>query len=596
MDVKPKILVTDDVLANRVALRRLLRAQDADIIEADGGNKALQLALTETNVALVLLDVQMPDMDGYEVARLLGEESSTSHIPIIFLTAVATDEHHELEGYESGGVDFIHKPIVPEILLSKITIFLDLWRVNAALKDEVKTRREAEERIRHLAKHDLLTSLPNRSHLQDNIKQGMSRVNRYGGFMSVLFLDLDGFKLVNDVYGHDAGDFVLKEMAGRLKNMMRPTDTVARFGGDEFVIVMTDVNDLESIIPKLQSIISTCSIPIAWMEDELNLGVSLGVANYPNNAKDAAGLIKAADKAMYLAKDAGKNCFRYYMDESSKEEKKYKLISERLEGALERNELYLEYQPIHCTKTLQLVGAEALLRWHSPELGRVDPTTFIPVAESSGIIDRIGGWVIKQALADSIAWWDATSQRVRVMVNISTAQISEDGFSGKISEFLSPVLATVGKSVSIGDLNEFIGLEIKEKILGKPFESVNDQLKNINKYGFGISIDNVGADVSALNCFKNSSVTEVKIDRCVIDGVDTDDGQAKIARSIIAMAHIFGLKVIATGIETQQQFDFLAKHDCDYVQGFYLSESVGKEAFKEYILAGQNQLLENIIP
>ncbi|MCV6615951.1 MAG: diguanylate cyclase, partial [Cellvibrionaceae bacterium] len=270
---------------------------------------------------------QMPGMDGYETAALMRGEAGISDIPIIFLTAVAREQSHELNGYKCGGVDFIQKPVDPEILLSKVTIFVEMWRAKALLMQEVLHRSQAEEKIRHLARHDQLTHLPNRSQLLDNLGQGISRVDRYGGYLCVLFLDLDGFKPVNDEYGHEAGDHVLIEIAGRLKNMMRPTDTVARFGGDEFVVLMTDVQEMDCIVPKLQSVVTACASPIDWLGNQLQLGVSLGVASYPGNGANGKELIAAADKAMYKAKDSGKNCFRFYADGQFPLEKRYKQTS-----------------------------------------------------------------------------------------------------------------------------------------------------------------------------------------------------------------------------------------------------------------------------
>lgn len=585
MEPIPKILVTDDVAANRIAMRKLLRRHDVEVLEASDGNQALQLALTEPDIALALLDVQMPMMNGYEVASLLRQENRTHHIPIIFLTAVARDERNELNGYKSGGVDYIHKPIDAEILLAKVAIFVEMWRMNARLHQEVAIRREAEEKIRHLAKHDMLTRLPNRSQLLDNIGQGIARVDRYGGKISVLFLDLDGFKPVNDIYGHEAGDFVLKEIASRLKNMMRPTDTVARFGGDEFVILMTDVQDRDCIVPKLQAIISACAKPIHWLSHKLELSISLGVAMYPGNGEGAAGIIKSADSAMYRAKEAGKNCFRFVVEGQSESEKAYKSMSAHLERALEHEEMFLLYQPIHCANTLNVVAAEALLRWEHPELGLIEPATFVPVAESSGVIDRIGDWVIGAALSDSLNWWEETHHKVKVMVNVATAQISENGFSGNVNDFLSPVLATVGKSVSLDELNEFLGIEVKEKILARPFDSVKEQLEKLKESGIGVSVDNVGADVSALNYLKNNLASQLKIDRAVIKEVPGNKDQEQIVRAVMAIAHIFDMKVIATGVESKEQYDFLKSIGCDYVQGFYFSPAISSEEFKDYISA-----------
>ncbi|MCJ8300327.1 MAG: diguanylate cyclase [Pseudomonadales bacterium] len=308
----PQILIVDDVAANRIALRKILRDYDAEIVEADSGIEALKYAVNLKNLALILLDVQMPEMDGYEVAEILREEEQTNHIPIIFITAVHRDESHVLKGYSSGAVDYIPKPIDPDILRSKVNIFLKLWRMRADLELEIQRRVEAEKKSYHLARHDELTSLYNRRALMELFAGELNRASRTNTVLKVLMIDLDGFKAVNDNLGHEAGDITLIEVASRLHTLIRNYDTLARSGGDEFVILMVDMDDPLILTKKIADIIDKVSAPIEFNGQLIQVGVSIGIAEYPGDGSEINELLRHADKAMYAAKRMGGNRMQHY--------------------------------------------------------------------------------------------------------------------------------------------------------------------------------------------------------------------------------------------------------------------------------------------
>ncbi len=303
----PEILIVDDVAANRIALRKILRDYDVELVEADSGVEALKNAVNLKNLALILLDVQMPGMDGYEVAEILREEEHTNHIPIIFITAVHRDESHVLKGYSSGAVDYIPKPIDPDILRSKISIFLKLWRMRASLQQEIERRVEAEEKSYHLARHDELTNLHNRRALMELFAGELNRASRTNTVLKVLMIDLDGFKAVNDNLGHEAGDVTLIEVSSRLSTVIRNYDTLARAGGDEFVILMADMHDPQIFEKKIQDLIEKVSAPIEFNNQRIQIGLSIGIAEYPRDGSEINELLSHADKAMYGAKRSGGN-------------------------------------------------------------------------------------------------------------------------------------------------------------------------------------------------------------------------------------------------------------------------------------------------
>jgi diguanylate cyclase (GGDEF)-like protein len=315
--LKPKILVVDDTAANLIAMRRLLRAVEADLVEAENGEAALGACLND-EFALVLLDINMPGMDGFEVATLLQDEVSTRDMPIIFLTAAYGDDLSRLKGYHAGAVDFITKPVEPAILLSKVRVFLELHQRRLELQQALDSLAErnaelqaAQSALQHQAHHDSLTGLPNRALFRDRLDQALSLSARHQSSFAVLYIDIDGFKPVNDRLGHDAGDRVLKEIAERLRQIVRDSDTVARLGGDEFAVIANDVGHQQELLAlgeKLCTRLSeTYALDVPQSEAPLSLGASIGIAVYPAHGQHAEGLLHAADAAMYEAKHGGKS-------------------------------------------------------------------------------------------------------------------------------------------------------------------------------------------------------------------------------------------------------------------------------------------------
>ncbi len=306
-----KILVVDDNQDNLIATSLLLNKLDVEVITVDNGNDALAAAL-KYDLALIIMDVQMPNMDGYEVTRILNDDVKTQHIPIIIVTAVFRDEQHLIEGYKCGAVDYIEKPIHDIIFKSKVKVFVRLWKQQKALEREVSLRIKAYEEINHLATHDPLTGLANRILFADLIDKAIANAKRHDFKVAVLFIDFDGFKLINDEYGHEAGDYVLKICAQEIMKTVREMDTVARYGGDEYIALLTELQDSEEILTLAERIRDSISQPLIWQGHQLKITVSIGIAVYPEHGDTEGVLIHKADQAMYSVKEIGKDAISFF--------------------------------------------------------------------------------------------------------------------------------------------------------------------------------------------------------------------------------------------------------------------------------------------
>lgn len=569
--LQPKILVVDDTPANLVAMKRLLKTLNAELIMAHSGNEALALAISE-DFAVILLDVNMPEMDGFEVAEHLSTADETHNIPIIFVTAVHHDKESILRGYATGAVDYVDKPIIPAILIGKIGVFLNMWTLKAGLENEIALRQDAELKIEHLAQHDALTKLPNRRQLQKELGNYIKLSNRKNEQFAVLFIDLDGFKNVNDDLGHDAGDTVLKIVSERLKECVRDTDIVARHGGDEFIILLSNVADALALRSRLEHLVGEVGSPISWQSGEnhyeAHIGASIGVAIYPQHGKTTDTLLSSADEAMYLAKNNGKSTFRYYSEELNASMKRRILLDHHLRFAIEKNEFELHLQPIVKVETGKPVAAEALLRWNNHLLGNISPEEFIPVAESCSYINDIGLWVLSQTLFVMKKHPD-----LHVSINVSGKQLNNYRLKKAIEIAISECLLDAEK----------LEIEITEGVLLSESVEVDEQLKSINNLGVQLSLDDFGTGYSSLSHLKRCPVKTLKIDQSFITDIPHDEDSNTMVRAIIAMAKGLNINVVAEGVETQEQWDFLKEHKCSLAQGYYFSKPMSVNNFNKYM-------------
>ncbi len=429
---------------------------------------------------------------------------------------------------------------------------------------EITERKLAEQRIEHIAHHDALTGLPNRVLLQDRLAQAVAYANRSGHPLWVLLIDLDRFKFVNDSLGHKAGDQLLQTVAARLQASVRESDTVARLSGDEFVAILSEYPE-ESLSPDVVGrIMRALAAPVDLEGKEFFVTCSIGVAVYAGPGGDAGQLIEHADIAMYSAKKLGRNCYQFYQSSMNDAAQERLRIESALRSALERQEFVLHYQPQLDLAGGAIVGVEALLRWQHPELGMVAPQRFIGLAEETGLIVPIGAWVMRTACAQARAWMDAGLGQLRVAVNLSARQFAQRDLVQSVAQ----VLADTGLPPHL------LELELTESLFVDDVAQAVTLLHQLKALGVGLAIDDFGTGYSSLSYLRTFPIDVLKIDRSFVGQIAVDADQAAIVISIIALAHNLQLKVIAEGVETAGQRDFLRAHGCDEVQGYYFSRPV----------------------
>jgi diguanylate cyclase (GGDEF)-like protein/PAS domain S-box-containing protein len=428
---------------------------------------------------------------------------------------------------------------------------------------DVSERRQRDEHITYLANYDMLTGLANRNLLLNRLEQSLLQAHRTRTKVALLFLDIDRFKTINDTFGHLYGDALLIEFANRLKLVLRESDTVARFGGDEFVIILADIKEARHADTVALKIIDAFSTPISIEGRELQVTTSIGVSIYPDHGSDADTLLKNADVAMYRAKNRGRNGFQHYTFAMGTNALARATLTHALGQALEKNEFELYYQPQVDFSSGRISSMEALIRWHHPELGTVPPSNFIALAEETGLIVPIGAWVMKTACMQANAWHRA-GHPLRIAVNVSVQQFQQE-----------EMLQLVRESLDAAGLDaRYLELEITENLLMNNSNQIIDTFNDLKAIGVGLSIDDFGTGFSSLSYLSKFPIDIIKIDQSFISNLSwkmESSSSVSITLAIIALAKAMGLKTIAEGVETQVQFDFLQQSGCDAMQGYYFS-------------------------
>ncbi|MFB9243611.1 EAL domain-containing protein [Massilia antarctica] len=435
---------------------------------------------------------------------------------------------------------------------------------------DITARKLTEQRIQHIAQHDVLTGLPNRSLLQDRLSQAVVYSQRSERPAWILLIDLDRFKFVNDSMGHKAGDVVLMTVAARLRAALRDSDTVARLSGDEFVVILTEHDDQRLQADMVQRLMDAVAQPVPLGTKEFFVTCSIGVAIFPTDGTPADGLIEHADIAMYRAKKLGRNNYQFYTPAMNDEAQERVRIEGALRNALERNQFVLHYQPQVNLASGQIVGMEALIRWQHPELGVVAPNRFISVAEETGLIVPIGAWVMRTACAQNKAWQDAGLGMLRVAVNLSARQFGAPNLLADIGD----VLASTGLAPAL------LEIELTESLFMSDVTLAVELLHSMKALGVNLSIDDFGTGYSSLSYLSRFPIDVLKIDRSFVSDITRDANDAAIVASIIALAHNLKLSVIAEGVETAEQLDYLRRHGCDEMQGYYFSRPLAAPAFE----------------
>lgn len=477
----------------------------------------------------------------------------------------------EVLAKRSDGTIFPVEIKVGEVKLEGEHLFIGAVR-------DIAERKAAEARVAHLANHDTLTDLPNRNLLQDRARQALSQAGRQKQRVGVLFIDLDQFKTINDSLGHHVGDRLLQTVAARISGCVRDEDTVARQGGDEFIVVLPTIKRFEDVGIIAQKLLVALASPYSIDNADLHTSASIGVAVFPDDGTDVETLMRNADTAMYHAKSMGRNNFQFFTPKMNHAAAERLSVENKLRHALERQELSLVFQPIVNLNDGRVHAAEALLRWTS-EGKSIPPDRFIPIAEETGLIVPIGDWVMRAALYERRRWLDQGYVLPRMFVNMSARQFAQKN-----------LVAIVGRMLQEVDLSpEHLGIEITESLLMERPDDAVRTLKTLSSMGVQIAIDDFGTGYSSLSYLKRFPLHKIKIDRSFVRDIATDPDDAAIVTAIIAMAHSLNATVVAEGVETQDQLNFLQAHGCDAFQGYLFSRPVPDKEILDYL--GKTELV-----
>jgi diguanylate cyclase (GGDEF)-like protein len=465
-----------------------------------------------------------------------------------------------------------------EMLANSFAHSLSLVLDNAHEIEEIK---KARRTLDYMAHFDALTGLPNRSLFSDRIHQALTRAHRNEGIVAILFIDLDNFKMINDALGHTLGDKLLKQVAGRIVNCIREEDAAARFGGDEFLVLLADISDPQDAAKVANKLINSLAQGFVVNHHDAFVSASIGISIFPSNGSKMEDLLAAADSAMYHAKKLGKNNYQFFTAEMNSAAQHYLKLEKHLHGALENNELELHYQPQVDAQSGQIIGMEALLRWHNPELGPLSPVEFIPFAEETGLIIPIGAWVLNTACQQA-QQWRQMGLPVRISVNISGRQFH---CHHNQQYFLQTVLAVLDNT---GLPKKMLELEITESIIMHDLNTTLQSFDALNERGVRISVDDFGTGYSSLSYLKRFPIDTLKIDKSFINDIVHDPDSGAIVAAILAMAHQLKLEVVAEGVETSEQLAFLREMDCRIIQGNYFSQPLPAEAATSLMQQGCN--------
>lgn len=554
-----QLLLVEDNPADVELVQRLLSATadgQFDMTVVSRLDAALQ-AISAKTFDAVILDLTLPDADG--TTSLERVQHVRPELPVLVYSGFR-DEKVAIKLLQSGIQDYLVKGQADGPAL---------WR---ALRYAIE-RKRMQQNLSQLAQYDHLTGLPNRNLLGDRLKQALARAARGKKGVAVMFLDLDRFKQINDSFGHSAGDQLLVSVAERLTSCLRREDTVARFAGDEFVVIVEGITEDWHSGVVAGKIIERLGTPLTIDGQEMFVPISIGIAVFPRDGADRDTLMRNADAAMYQAKTGGGNNVRFY--ETSMNERSYERLTMQndLRWALKREEFQIYYQPIYSLATGGIVALEALLRWRHPSRGLLLPADFVPLMEETGIIVPAGEWLLREVCAQYQSWRGGGLPALCLHVNVSARQLGQAGFTG----FVERVLAESGMPAAS------LTLEVTENVLMENIRQARDTLKELRAMGVHLSIDDFGTGYSSLAYLKRFSIDTLKIDRSFIADIPQNAESVAIARAIINLAHDLHLEVTAEGVETEEQMAFLRAHDCDQVQGFLLSQPLAPENVLDFL-------------
>jgi diguanylate cyclase (GGDEF)-like protein len=600
--MKGRILVVDDRIENLELLSSILTKAGYEVRRSINGSTAL-MGVQSASPDMILLDINMPDMNGYEVCRQLKKDPKYKEIPVIFISAL-DDGLDKVKAFSAGGIDYISKPFEMMEVLSRVenhlqirAARLELKHLNAeleqkmaertaeltaakeALEQENAERQAAQAMLEHMAWHDPLTDLPNRAWLMVQLKLLFEKAKQEKNYQfAVLFLDCDRFKVVNDSLGHMVGDQLLSQLALRIKHCLPQNAKVARFGGDEFIILLENIRDLDEAKILAEMLQETLISPFYIEPHEMFISASIGIAMGSHEAKHPDNLVRNADIAMYRAKTLGKARYYVFNQALFNDAQKRLQLETDLRRAIERQEFFLEYQPIISLKTNKIEGFEALVRWQHPTKGLIMPNDFIPVAEETGLIVPLGRWVLEKACCQFHSWntelektpiSDLSKDYVpfKMSVNLSVKQFSQPGLIEAIDQIF--------RDTEFNGIN--LNLEITESALMDDPQAAGLLLNELRDRHIQIAIDDFGTGYSSLSYLHQFSVDTLKIDRSFINRLGSKGDGLRIVEAMVLMAQNLDIKVVAEGVESSEQALQLQQLGCDYAQGYLFSKPLDSQ-------------------
>lgn len=543
------------------------------------------IILTDNELRIQQINKTFSEVTGYEFAEVVGKTP-----------AILQSGHHDDDFYKNMWATLKRTGMWQGQIFNRrkngevYSEWLSIYSIKnkngdvinfIGLFSDLTEKQMTQDHIHHLAHYDALTSLPNRLLFMERLRQNIVMTRRKGTPLALFFLDLDGFKKINDSLGHDAGDLLLQEVALRLKKYMRESDTVSRLGGDEFTIIIDGYSEVNDIIIVVNKILKELSAPFKIGERFVYITASIGISIYPEDGHDIQELIKNADTAMYAAKEKGKNRYEFYDYEMNRKTLERLTLESCLHRAYDEQQFMVYYQPKINLLDHSVEGAEALIRWNHPTFGFVSPSQFIPLAEETGMIGLIGEWVLRQVCRDLKRWEEQGLKGIKVSVNLSAVQFRDPN--------LVKILDTVISQEGIGV--DSLEMEITESMLMHDVQSSITMMKQLKEMGLSLSIDDFGTGYSSLKYLKEFPVDILKIDKSFIDEIPNNANDRMIAKAVIDLAHNLGMEVIAEGVEKREQVEFLLQNGCPSVQGFYFSMAIAANAFYDFVIENRKEKL-----
>jgi diguanylate cyclase (GGDEF)-like protein/PAS domain S-box-containing protein len=535
------------------------------------------IVITDTNSVILKVNPAFTSITGYSKDEAIGQNTnilrSQKHDRMFYQTLWKSIQ---MDGKWQGEIWNRRKngEVYPEWrIISSVFNQEGHLQYYISIFSDITNRKLSEDHIYRLAHYDVLTELPNRSLFQERLTQSITHAKRYQQIVGVLFLDLDGFKNINDSMGHVAGDQLLKIVAQRIKTCVREDDTLARLGGDEFTLILANLKSLEAASQIADKILNTFKKPFRLSNHEVFITTSIGISLFPDDGRDVDTLLKNADIAMYHVKDSGKNAYNYFTESMQTSAKERHKLENYLHHAIQRSEFSLVYQPRVDTITHRIISLEVLCRWQQPDIGFVPPDKFIPLAEETGLIIPIGLWVMETACRQYRQWQINNVAPEKISVNLSGRQFQDENL-------LTDILSILEKT---GVSSHSLELELTESSLMENPEKCINILQHLKKEGIEIAVDDFGTAYSSLSYLKRFPVSVLKIDRSFICDIPEDKDDIAITRSIISLASHMNLTVVAEGVETKEQLNFLKQHNCSQIQGYYFSQPKSVEAIEEML-------------